>query len=293
MLIALLTGFQPNPQKDTEEEKVKAAIGNFFQSIEKYDYDGIRNACTGDFVIFENGVRMSCEDFIGFLKNYENMGAEMTNYQLDNFTAEVKGRNAWVTLDNKGTGRMGEQRLEFNWPESAVLKKEKGEWKIAFYHSTEKPKPKPDLEKEKEAIMSVIQEEGDAAAEMDMERLFAVHVQDSLDTRLSLGKNNYTIYAGWHEIKHLFDGWTEMDRTAFENPKNLKENVILKVIDDCAWLICDNIWKWNYEDLPDERVNIQITFLEKIENEWKISFTAFIAKPEPEKLVEEVNKNLK
>jgi len=146
---------------------------------------------------------------------------------------------------------------------------------------------KIDIEEEKKAIMAVIQEEGDAAAAMDIERLFAIHVQDSLDTRLGLGKNNYTIYAGWDEIKSLFESWTEMDRTGFEDPKNLKENVILKVIDDCAWLICDNIWKWNYEGEPGERVNIQITFLEKIEGEWKLSFTAFLAKPEPEEEVEE------
>ncbi len=141
---------------------------------------------------------------------------------------------------------------------------------------------KIDIEKEKEAIMAVIQEAGDAAAAMDMERLFAVHVQDSLDTRLQLGENNYTIYAGWDEIKSLFESWTEMDRTGYENPKNFKENVILKVIDDCAWLICDNIWKWNYEGEPGGFDNIQITFLEKIEGEWKISFTSFITKPEKE-----------
>ncbi len=146
---------------------------------------------------------------------------------------------------------------------------------------------KIDIEKEKEAIMTVIQEEGDAAAAMDMERLFAVHVQDSLDTRLQLGENNYTIYAGWDEIKYLFESWTEMDRTRFEDPKNLKENVILKVIDDCAWLICDNHWSWKNEGEPGVRDNIQITFLEKIEGEWKISFTAFVMKPELEKEVEE------
>ena len=147
-LIALLTGFQLSAQKKTKEEKVQDAIWKFFHGIEQYDYDAIRDACTDDFVIFENGVKMSCEDFIGFIKNYENMGASDMNYQLDHFTTEIKGRNAWVTLDNRGSGRLGEQKLEFNWLESAILQKEKGQWKIAFYHSTEKPKPKPDLEKE-------------------------------------------------------------------------------------------------------------------------------------------------
>ena len=144
---------------------------------------------------------------------------------------------------------------------------------------------KIDIEKEKEAIMAVIQEEGDAAAASDLERLFAVHVQDNLDTRLQLGKNNYTIYAGWDEIKTLFEGWAESGWN-FEDPKNLKENVILKVADGSAWLICDNIWKWNYEGEPGGFDNIQITFLEKIEGEWKISFTAFVTKPEPEEEVE-------
>lgn len=142
---------------------------------------------------------------------------------------------------------------------------------------------KSDIEKEKEAIMAVIQEEGDAAAEFDMERLTAVHVQDSQDTRFSLGENNYTIITGWDEIKSYFEeAWSEMDITEYENVKNLKENVILKVMDGCAWLICDNIWKWNYEGEPGGFDNIQITFLEKIEGEWKISFTAFVTKPEPE-----------
>ena len=147
---------------------------------------------------------------------------------------------------------------------------------------------KIDIEKENEAIMAVLQERGDAMVARDMERLFAIHVQDSLDTRLTypLGENNYTIYAGWDEIKSLFESWAEMDR-GFEDAKNWEDNVILKVIDDCAWLICDNHWSWKNEGEPGVRDNIQITFLEKIEGEWKISFTAFVMKPEPEEEVEE------
>jgi ketosteroid isomerase-like protein len=69
---------------------------------------------------------------------------------------------------------MGEQRLEFNWLESAVLKKEKGEWKIAFYHSTEKPKPKPDPEKEQAAIEKCLDNISKAYARKDIELLSKV-----------------------------------------------------------------------------------------------------------------------
>ena len=143
-----------------------------------------------------------------------------------------------------------------------------------------------DIEKEKEAIMAVIQEEADAVIAMDMERLFAVHVQDSLDTRLQTRENDYTIYAGWNEIKALFERWEESGLDG-EDHKNFKENIILKVTNGSAWLICDNIWKWTYEGEPGGMDNIEITFLEKIEDEWKISFTAYITKPEPEEEVDE------
>ena len=145
---------------------------------------------------------------------------------------------------------------------------------------------KVDIEKEKEAIMAVIKQETDAVVAMDMERLFDLHVQDKLDTRLQTRENDYTIYAGWDEIRALFESWEESGRSV-EDSKNSKENVILKVMGSSAWLICDNIWKWTSEGEPNGMENIQISFMEKIEGEWKFSFTAYITKPEPEEAVEE------
>ncbi|NQU85643.1 MAG: hypothetical protein HQ541_07775 [Mariniphaga sp.] len=142
---------------------------------------------------------------------------------------------------------------------------------------------KIDIEKEKEAIMAVILKEGDAHAAHDLKGLYAVHIQDSLVTRLQTRKNNYSIYAGWDEIKSLFESWTKMDMTKYENIKNSKENVILKVLDDCAWLICDSNWEYVKEGNPIRESDIQITFLEKIEGEWKISFNAIVIKSGPER----------
>lgn len=139
----------------------------------------------------------------------------------------------------------------------------------------------PNIEKEKKAIMAVIQKEGDGHATHDLDLLSSAHVHDSLSTRLQTRKTNYSIYAGWDEIKSLFESWTKMDMTAYENIKNFKENVILKVIDNCAWLICDNIFTWDTKGEPGRDENIQITFLEKIDGEWKISFNATVTKPGP------------
>ncbi|MCK5137792.1 MAG: hypothetical protein KAR19_18545 [Bacteroidales bacterium] len=135
------------------------------------------------------------------------------------------------------------------------------------------------IEKEKEAILAVFQEEVAAIRAGDMERALAVHVQDSMETRLELGIYGYHTYKGWDEVGSLLEdaleGWQ------VEDAVNWKENVILKVTGNTAWLTCDNIWEWSFEGEPGGYNNIQITFLEKIKGEWKISFSAYYTKPVP------------
>ena len=139
-----------------------------------------------------------------------------------------------------------------------------------------------DAEKEKEAIMALLTQEGTSAAEMDIDNMIALHVRDEVDSRLALGKESYTIYNGWDEINELFESWRDMDMSNMANIRNSKENMILKVGNNWAWLMCDNIWEYEFEGMPVKEENIQINFLEKIDGEWKFSFQAYIAKPEPD-----------
>jgi nitrogen fixation protein len=138
-------------------------------------------------------------------------------------------------------------------------------------------KEKIDVEKEKEAVLKVLQEEGDAFAANDMERLSALHIQDETNTRLA----GTTIYKGWSEIEKLLKGYIKVNSTdsSWVNPKNLKENVIIKVAGNNAWVLCDNIWEYEFKNLPRKQANRQITFFEKTNGEWKISFNAFVPKP--------------
>ena len=137
---------------------------------------------------------------------------------------------------------------------------------------------KIDIEKEKEAIIKVLYEEGEALVASDMDSFFAHFVQDESDTRLAGTK----IYSGWKEIEPLLTSyleWYEKD-TITENTRNEKENIRLKVTGNNAWVICDNIWKWEANGEPKGFQNIQISFLEKIDGDWKFSFNAFVEGPE-------------
>ena len=136
------------------------------------------------------------------------------------------------------------------------------------------------IEKEKEAILAVLQEEAEASVSKDIERLFAVHVKDSLESRMELGIYGYNTFRGWDEVQTLIGDFMEGDMQ-LENPVNHKENMILKVAGKSAWLTCDNIWEWTVDGHSGGYNNIQILFLEKIKGDWKISFSAYYTKPEP------------
>ena len=140
-----------------------------------------------------------------------------------------------------------------------------------------------DINKEVEAIMEVIQMEGNAHATHDLEGLQNAYIHDSLTVRVHTRKTNYSILEGWDQVNSLFESWLTMDMSKYKNIVHSKENVIVKVIDDCAWLICDNVWDLEYEGNPINDSEIQITFLEKIDNEWKISFNAIVTKPGPKR----------
>lgn len=141
------------------------------------------------------------------------------------------------------------------------------------------------VEKEKEAIMAVLQEEADAIKAMDKERVFAVHMKDSYETRLELGIYGYNVLQGWDEVGVLLGDVAE-NGLGVENPVNSKENVILKVTGNSAWVTCDNIWKWTVGGQSGGFNNIQIVFLEKIKGDWKISFAAYYTKGTPPTEVE-------
>jgi len=138
--------------------------------------------------------------------------------------------------------------------------------------------PKIDIAQEEEAIMAVVQAEGDAAEAMDIELLSDVFVKDELNVRLGIGGQSYRISQGWSEIESIYKSY-------WENPiegivwENSKENQIIRITGNAAWVICDNIWEWELDGETGQWSNIEVVFLEKINDVWKVNFMTFLPSP--------------
>lgn len=134
-----------------------------------------------------------------------------------------------------------------------------------------------DYDKEKAAIIEVINKETDTYLARDFEGMFATHVQDSLNMRLTAGADNYVFVEGWEDVsRHMTGDETEDDLGSDLHITVEKSNYRMKLYPNSAFVVCDQKWTSNYDGDVNEINSIQVRFLEKIEGEWKISFVSFI-----------------
>jgi len=134
-----------------------------------------------------------------------------------------------------------------------------------------------DMEKEKAAIIEVINQETETYLARDFEGMFATHVQDSLNMRLTAGADNYVFIEGWEDVsKHMTGDETEDELGPNMHINVEKSNYRMKLYPNSAFVVCDQKWTSDYGDGVNEINSIQVRFLEKIDGEWKISFVSFI-----------------
>jgi hypothetical protein len=133
------------------------------------------------------------------------------------------------------------------------------------------------MDKERAAIIAVINQETDAYLERDYESVYATHVQDSLNMRLTAGPDSYVFLEGWEQIgKHLLGDETEDDLSPDLHITVEKYNYRMKIYPGSAFVVCDQKWTSQYGGDVNEINSIQVRFLEKIEGEWKVSFVSWI-----------------
>jgi hypothetical protein len=145
-LSSFLFSCQSRIDPAVENPKIEKTIQQLFNTISEFDYDGIRARCTSEFSIFDMGLDLDLDGFIELIQGFEGKGS--ISYKLENFKIKISDDVSWVTLTNHTSAKMGDQEIEYNWLESAVLVKNDDVWKIDFYHSTEIKKQDEDMSTE-------------------------------------------------------------------------------------------------------------------------------------------------
>ncbi|MVM40745.1 DUF4440 domain-containing protein [Spirosoma sp. HMF3257] len=126
-------------QHMAEEAKVKQVVNGFFQALSDEDIPSLRSYCRTNFTLLESGEIWSLDTLEAKIKPYFGKGARRIN-TIDFKKIVIQGPTAWVVYFNQAAMDLNGQKGTINWLESAVLSKEKNQWRIALLHSTTLPK---------------------------------------------------------------------------------------------------------------------------------------------------------
>ena len=136
-----------------------------------------------------------------------------------------------------------------------------------------------DVEEAKLAIIDVINAETEAYMEMDFEKVISLYVQDSLNFRLTTGTDDHVFLEGWDEVEQFFrndllDG--DAESATDTHITVVKDDYRIKVYDRSAYVICSEKWTYTSGENVTEIESLQVRFMEKVADEWKIAFLSFI-----------------
>ncbi len=122
-----------NVNKKSDKKIVKSVLNQFITAVQDKDYSKLDQLTQDDFVIYENGLVWSFEEFSSELEDYDSV---KINYELSNLHLIIDNTTAHAQFMNRGTFEYPDTTIVLNFIESATFIKDDDNWQIKFYHST-------------------------------------------------------------------------------------------------------------------------------------------------------------
>jgi ketosteroid isomerase-like protein len=120
------------------QAQVTETIRSFFAAATADDLDKLHAVIAPDFYAFEAGGRITGGALMEMLKAAHAAG-KVYVWTVNEPEVHISGDIAWITYVNRGSIKDASGTKNVTWLESAVLRKERGDWRIQFFHSTRVP----------------------------------------------------------------------------------------------------------------------------------------------------------
>jgi ketosteroid isomerase-like protein len=140
LIIVIVKGYSSIAQRpsSSEQQKVVDVLSTFFVAAHNDDLAKFNSIIAPGFYIFDNGARFNGDSVMSLIKNLHAAGKRF-EWHVTEPDIHLDGNTAWVAYVNKGSITTGSVTSDQQWLESAFLKKQSGNWKIVFIHSTRVP----------------------------------------------------------------------------------------------------------------------------------------------------------
>jgi ketosteroid isomerase-like protein len=124
-----------------EQPHVIEVIRSFFAAATADDLEKFNAVTSPNFYAFDAGGRFTRDALIELIKAAHAAG-KFYVWTVNEPEVHILGDTAWITYVNHGSIKDTSGTKEATWLESAFLEKEKGTWRIHFFHSTRVPEKK-------------------------------------------------------------------------------------------------------------------------------------------------------
>ncbi len=136
LAINFSASLQAQQQLTKDEQEVHQTVINFFSALSNRDSVSLRNNCTADILLFENGSIWNADTLIlKAIALNTSMDFKRTN-TFDFINTTVANNTAWVTYDLRSEMTRNGKQSSVQWMETVIVIKEKQNWKIKVLHST-------------------------------------------------------------------------------------------------------------------------------------------------------------
>jgi hypothetical protein len=140
LFIALFISASANAQTTQEQKTVQQTVENMFATLTTADTTALKTFVTAHVRFYEYGQVWTIDTLIQkVIQSASAPGYKRTN-SFEFVNTSIHKKTAWVSYYLQSTfTRNGKEEL-VKWLETAVLQKEKKNWKINVLHSTRLPK---------------------------------------------------------------------------------------------------------------------------------------------------------
>lgn len=121
-------------QETTAERNVIKTLDAFHQAIIDNDSQAAKNLLSDSVRILEGGNIETKDEYLSHHFHSDGKFLSAMKREVDSQSVMVEGNTAWVSTQTHTWGTYSDRELDLNSLELAVLKKEKGNWKITALH---------------------------------------------------------------------------------------------------------------------------------------------------------------
>lgn len=117
-----------------ESGEIKRTVDALFAALRNEDKVAFERLITTTFYSFDGGERFPGTELVDVVRDAHARGVQL-NWSIGTLDTHVRCDVAWSAWENVGSAGIPSNVRPVRWPESAVLVRQNGRWKIDFFHS--------------------------------------------------------------------------------------------------------------------------------------------------------------